>query len=82
MQSQLEAALLGHSTLNHDDYENSCQEDETEDTEEFDEVLLFFKLLPAFMHVFSFAFVSFFITGKFYVVFFICEFKIIMCNCF
>lgn len=52
MQSQLEAALLGHSTLGHDDYENNFQEDETEDTEEFDEVLLFFKLLPACMHVF------------------------------
>lgn len=56
MQSQLEAALLGHSTLSHDDYENNFQEDETEDTEEFDEVLLFFKLLPACMHVFKLCF--------------------------
>ncbi|KAJ8929969.1 hypothetical protein NQ314_017292 [Rhamnusium bicolor] len=38
MQSQLEAALLGHSTnLNHDDDENNFQEEETEDNEEFDE---------------------------------------------
>lgn len=41
MQSHLEAALLGHSTLNHDDDENNFQEDENEDTEEFDEVLCF-----------------------------------------
>lgn len=63
MQSQLEAALLGHSTLNHDDYENSCQEDETEDTEDFDEVLLFFKLLPTCMHVLS-LFLFFFLVLK------------------
>ncbi|XP_018562633.1 MPN domain-containing protein CG4751-like isoform X2 [Anoplophora glabripennis] len=38
MQSQLEAALLGHSTnLNHDDDENNYPEEETEDNEEFDE---------------------------------------------
>lgn len=49
MQSQLEAALLGHSALNHDDYENSFQEDETQDTEEFDEVSFLFKFLPACM---------------------------------
>lgn len=59
MQSQLEAALLGHSTLSHDDYENNFQEDETEDTEEFDEVLLFFKLLPACCMFLSLAFISF-----------------------
>nr|XP_023029889.1 MPN domain-containing protein-like [Leptinotarsa decemlineata]XP_023029890.1 MPN domain-containing protein-like [Leptinotarsa decemlineata] len=37
MQSQLEAALLGHAIFNHDDDENNFQEDETEDAEEFDE---------------------------------------------
>ncbi|KAJ8974095.1 hypothetical protein NQ317_011614 [Molorchus minor] len=38
MQSQLEAALLGHSTnLNHDDEDNNFPEEETEDNEEFDE---------------------------------------------
>lgn len=44
MQSQLEAALLGHSTnLNHDDDENNYQEEETEDNEEFDEVSFVFN---------------------------------------
>ncbi|KAG5897138.1 hypothetical protein JTB14_025091 [Gonioctena quinquepunctata] len=37
MQSQLEAALLGHAMFNQDDEENNFQEDENEDAEEFDE---------------------------------------------
>lgn len=37
MQSQLEAALLGHSTCQ-DEEENNFQEEEADDTEEFEEV--------------------------------------------